>query len=85
MPSSINFKDISLLSQKSTVAGSEKIPVSDTEYITPNQIAGLVSVPTLSTSVATDAADDTKTSTPHSVKSYVDGVVGNIETLLAAI
>ena len=85
MPSSINFKDISLLSQKSTVAGSEKIPVSDTEYITPNQIAGLVTVPTLSTSVATDAADDTKTSTPHSVKTYVDGIIGNIETLLAAI
>ena len=38
MPSNINFKDVSLLTQKSTMAGSEKIPVSDTEYITPNQI-----------------------------------------------
>lgn len=85
MPSSINFKDISLLTQKVAVAGTEKLPVSDTEYITPNQIAGIVSVPSLSTSVTTDAADDTKTSTPHSVKTYVDGIVGNIETLLAAL
>ena len=85
MPASINFKDVSLLTQKSTVAGTEKLPVSDTEYITPNQIAGIVSVPSLSTSVTTDAADDTKTSTPHSVKTYVDGIVGNIETLLAAL
>lgn len=34
----INFKDISLLTQKATIAGTEKIPVSDTEYITPAQI-----------------------------------------------
>lgn len=37
----VTYKDIGLLSQKSTVAGTEKIPVSDTEYITPAQIAGL--------------------------------------------
>lgn len=34
----LTHKDINLLTQKSTIAGSEKIPVSDTEYITPNQI-----------------------------------------------
>ena len=34
----ISFKDINKLSQKSSVAGTEKIPVSDTEYITPQQI-----------------------------------------------
>lgn len=81
----LSHKDINLLTQKATIAGTEKIPVSDTEYVTTDQIAGLAHVPTLSTSVADDAIDDTKTSTPHSVKSYVDGVVGNIETLLAAI
>lgn len=32
------YKDINLLSQKSAVAGTEKLPVSDTEYITPDQI-----------------------------------------------
>ena len=33
------YKDINLLTQKSSVAGTEKLPVSDTEYITPDQIA----------------------------------------------
>lgn len=41
MPSSINFKDINLLTQKQSVAGTERLPVSDTEYITPIQIAAL--------------------------------------------
>lgn len=40
----IEYKDINQLTQKSSVAGTEKIEVSDTEYITPSQIAGLVSV-----------------------------------------
>lgn len=35
----IIYKDINQLTQKSSVAGTEKIPVSDTEYITPSQIA----------------------------------------------
>lgn len=34
----ITYKDISQLTQKSTVAGTEKLPVSDTEYITPAMI-----------------------------------------------
>lgn len=37
----VTYKDIDQLTQKSSVAGTEKIPVSDTQYITPNQIAGL--------------------------------------------
>lgn len=41
MPQSIDFKDISLLSQKSTLTGNEMIPVSDTQYVTTNQIASL--------------------------------------------
>lgn len=32
------YKDINLLTQKSAMAGTEKLPVSDTEYITPDQI-----------------------------------------------
>lgn len=35
------YKDINQLTQKSSVAGTEKLPVSDTEYITPNQISGI--------------------------------------------
>ena len=37
---SVNYVDIGDLSQKSTIAGTEKLPVSDTEYITPSQITG---------------------------------------------
>lgn len=40
----VTYKDIGLLTQKSAVAGTEKIPVSATEYITPNQIAGMTPV-----------------------------------------
>lgn len=36
---SVTYKDIDQLSQKSAVAGTEKIPVSDTQYLTPAQIA----------------------------------------------
>ena len=32
------YKDINLLTQKATIAGTEKIPVSDTEYVTPFDI-----------------------------------------------
>lgn len=32
------YKDINLLTQKAAVAGTEKLPVSDTEFITPDQI-----------------------------------------------
>ena len=34
----VTYKDIDLLTQKSTLAGTEKLPVSDTEYLTPAQI-----------------------------------------------
>lgn len=53
----VTYKDIDQLTQKSSVAGTEKIPVSDTQYITPNQIAGLVTVPniTISTSEPTSS------------------------------
>lgn len=34
----VTYKDINSLSQKTTLAGTEKLPVSDTQYITPYQI-----------------------------------------------
>lgn len=40
---SITYKDIDQLSQKSAVAGTEKIPVSDLEYITPSQMLANIS------------------------------------------
>lgn len=42
-------------------------------------------VPTISTNITSDATSDTKTASPKAVKTYVDGIVGDIETLLAAI
>lgn len=42
-------------------------------------------VPTISTNITTDATSDTKTASPKAVKTYVDDIVGDIETLLAAI
>lgn len=39
----VTYKDIDQLSKKSSVSGTEKIPVSDTEYITPSQINEAVS------------------------------------------
>lgn len=38
----VTYKDISLLTQKASVAGTEKIPVSGTEYITPTQITQVI-------------------------------------------
>ena len=38
----ITYKDISQLTQKSAVAGTEKIVVSDSNYITPRQLAGRI-------------------------------------------
>lgn len=41
---SVNYVDIGDLSQKSAVAGTEKIVVSDTEYITPSQINAALTI-----------------------------------------
>lgn len=65
----------------SVVTSVGKVAVSN-NY---NDLYNLPSVPTISTSVTTDATSDTKASSPKSVKTYVDSIVGDIETLLAAI
>ena len=91
----IVHKDIALLTQKGSVAGTEKIPVSDTEYVTTSQIAGQVSVPTISTNVATDKADNTKTAGAKAVYDEVHpatqssipngGLLPNIEYKLGTL
>lgn len=40
----VTYKDIDQLQQKASPTGTEKLPVSEAEYITPNQIAGMVEV-----------------------------------------
>ena len=42
-------------------------------------------VPTISIDITTDATSDIKTASPKAVKTYVDNIVGDIETLLEAI
>ena len=42
-------------------------------------------VPTISIDITTDATSDAKTASPKAVKTYVDNIVGDIETLLEAI
>lgn len=73
---SVTYKDIDQLSQKSAVAGTEKIPVSDTKYITAEQIA-------LSKVVTSISSSSTDTQYP-SAKCMYD-LVGDIETLLNAL
>ena len=42
-------------------------------------------VPTISTDISSDASSDTKTTSPKAVKTYVDGICGDIETILQSI
>ena len=48
-------------------------------------IPAIPTVPTISTSVTDDASSDTKTSSPKSVKTYVDNICGNVLTILESI
>lgn len=106
----VTYKDIDLLTQKSAVAGTEKIPVSDTQYLTPAQIATSKQVhltdesdmpasPDVSTLYLIDETPATfeqisnkvtslssaSTNTQYPSAKCVYDIVGNIETLLAAL
>lgn len=106
----IEGKDIGLLTQKSAVAGTEKIPVSETQYLTPAQIATSKQVhltdesdmpasPDADTLYLIDEANVTYENTLNKVTSLssssthtqypsakcVYDIVGDIETLLAAL
>lgn len=115
----VTYKDINQLTKKSTVAGTEKLPVSDTQFITPEQIAalailgdGVENVVALTTAqyealatkdptttyIITDdnfVAENTankvtsisasSTNTQYPSAKCVYDIVGNIETLLAAL
>lgn len=79
-PTSLPASDVSSwakASSKPTYTASEVGALPDTTIIP--------TVPTISTNITTDATSDTKTASPKAVKTYVDGIVGDIETLLAAI
>lgn len=77
----VSYKDISQLSQKSTLGGSEKLVVSDTEYITPSQIVnGREETTNKVTSLSSSSTD-----TQYPSAKCVYDLVGDIETLLAAL
>lgn len=77
----ITGKDIGQLSQKSSVTGTEKIPVSSTEYITTSQIWQGREV----TANKVTALSSSSTDTEYPSAKCVYDLVGNIETLLAEL
>ena len=77
----VTYKDINQLTQKGTVAGTEKLPVSDTEYITPAQI--VAGKENSSNKVVSLSSSSTDTQYP-SAKCVYD-IVGDIESVLDAI
>jgi hypothetical protein len=74
---SVTYKDIDLLSQKSSVAGTEKLPVSDTQYITPSQIAGLVTIDSALSSSSTNAVQNKKVKEEFDKVVYLGTPTGN--------
>lgn len=67
----------------------EAITFNGTSVPVTNKVAAITvsipTVPTISTDISSDSSSNVKTASPKAVKDYVDGVVGDIETLLAAI
>lgn len=82
----VTYKDISTLTQKASVAGTEKIPVSGTEYITPAQIAATVDLSGKeSTSNKVQSVSSSSTHDQYPTAKCLYDMVGNVESLLAAI
>lgn len=78
-PSEKLVKD-SLDAKQPTIDAQHKL-----DYSLVDNTPTMPTVPDISTNIATDASSDDKTASPKAVKTYVDNIVGNIETLLAAI
>ena len=68
---SVTYKDIDQLSQKPSVVGTEKIPVSDTQYLTPNQISSLSGISTDTTPANSDFAISDENG--HRIVEFYDG------------
>lgn len=77
----VTYKDIGQLTQKASVAGTEKIPVSETQYITPNQVvSGKEDANNKVTSLSSASTD-----TQYPSAKCVFDIVGDIETLINAL
>lgn len=75
----VTYKDISLLTQKASVAGTEKIPISDTEFITPTQIAGKVPVDSTLSSSSQNAIQNKAVDEEFGKVAYLKDAEGEIQ------
>lgn len=75
----VTYKDIGQLTQKSSVAGTEKIPVSDTQYITPSQIAGMIPVDTALSGTSTNPVQNKKVKEEFDKVVYLGTAMGSTE------
>lgn len=74
----VSYKDINELTQKSSVAGTEKLPVSDTEFITPDQIAGIVTVDSALSSSSTNPVQNKVVDAEFSKVAYLGASEGEV-------
>lgn len=89
------FKDIEAYTQKSAVVGTEKIPISDTEFITPNQIANSGDLRVVQSNTDLAFSDENgycvavfyngHIKTKNFDSAAVMSQIGDIETILASI
>ena len=77
----IIYKDIDLLTQKSSVAGTEKLPVSDTQYITTAQIAASVPVDASLSSSSTNAVQNKAVGTEFGKVVYLGDSDESVESI----
>lgn len=74
----VSYKDINQLTQKSSVVGTEKLPVSDTEFITPDQIAGRVTVDSALSSSSTNSVQNKVVDAEFSKAAYLGASEGEV-------
>lgn len=89
------FKDIETYSLKPSVSGTEKIPVSDTQYITPPQIANSGDLRVVQSNTDLSFSDENgycvavfyngHIKTKNFDSAAVMSQIGDIETILASI
>lgn len=75
----VSYKDINQLTQKASVSGTEKLPVSDTEFITPDQIAGRVTVDSALSSSSTNPVQNKVVDAEFSKVAYLGDSEGEIQ------
>lgn len=78
----VTYKDISLLTQKASVAGNEKIAVSEINYITPQQIADFVPVDSVLSSSSQNAIQNKVVYSEFNKVAYLGSTEGEVEMVI---